>query len=75
MVVEPLALLVVKLRPSLAALLDAEVADELFHTHHFLVFITGVPAEEGNEVHNGLGEVTALAVARGHLTRLGIDPA
>ena len=39
------------------------------------MIITGVPAEECDEVHDSLGEVTALAVARGHLTRLGIDPA
>ena len=37
--------------------------------------ITGVPAEECDEVHDSLGEVTTLTVARGHLTRLGIDPA
>ena len=74
MVVEPLTLLVVKLRPSLAALLDAEVADELFHTHHLFVFITRVPAEEGDEVHHRLREVTALTVARGYFIRLGINP-
>ena len=75
MMVEPLALLVVELSASLAALLDTEVADQLFHAHDFLVVITGVPAEECDEVHDSLGEVTALAVARRHLTRLGIDPA
>ena len=63
MMVEPLALLVVELSTSLAALLDTEVADQLFHAHDFLVVITGIPAEECDEVHDSLGEVTALTVA------------
>ena len=39
------------------------------------MFITGIPAKECDEVHDSLGEITTLAVARGHFARLGIDPA
>ena len=50
-----------------------EEANEFVHRHEFLVG-AWVPAEEGQHVDHGLGEVALLAVAAGDFAALGVVP-
>ena len=71
--VEPDALLVVKLGPCLAALGYVEQLAQLVEAVE-LALGAGVPAQQREEVDHGLGEVALLAEARRHLAGLWVVP-
>ena len=59
--VEPPALDIVELRAGFRALGEVELGNQLIHAHDFLI-IAGIPAEEGEEVDDGLWEIAAFAI-------------
>ncbi len=71
--VEPDAFLIVELRAGLRTAADVERLDQFVEREDFL-FGTGVPAQHGQEVDDGLGEIATLAVTRAYLARLGVVP-
>ena len=73
LMVEPLGFFVVELGSALAAVGQVEVADKLVHRHDLLV-VPRIPAEQGKEVHDSLGEIAALAVAGGYFAGLRVVP-
>ena len=73
LMVEPDTFLIVELRAALRALGDVEDLHQ-FVEREDLLLGAGVPAQQREEVDDGLGEVAALAIAARHLTRLGVVP-
>ena len=73
LVVEPLALLEVEFGALARTVVDGKFLDELVHREHLAV-VTGIPAQQGEEVDHGLRQVTGLTVAAGVLTALGVVP-
>ena len=71
--VEPQHLLYIEAGTVLRAVFDVERVDELLHGHH-LVVVAGIPAQKGQEVDHGLGQIAALAIAGGDLSDLGVFP-
>ena len=71
--VEPDALLVVELRTGLRATRDVEGFHELVEREELLLG-AGIPAQQGQEIDYGLGEIAALAIAARHLARLRVVP-
>ena len=71
--VEPDALLIVELGTRLRALVDVELLNKLVEREHLLL-CTGIPAQQGEEVDNSLGEVAAFAIARRDVAGLGVVP-
>ena len=54
-------------------MVEREFGDKLLHVHQFAV-IARVPAQESEEIHHGLGQITFLAISRGDFARLGVVP-
>ena len=71
--VEPRGLDIVELRAVLRAFLQVEQLDHLVQAHHLLV-VAGIPTEQGQEIHHGLGQIALLAIAGAYLAALGIVP-
>ena len=71
--VEPDALVVGKLRSGLRALRDVEQRHKLVQGEEFLLR-AGIPAQQGEEVDDSLGEVAVLTVATAHVAGLRVVP-
>ena len=71
--VVPLGLVRVELGAGFLHFVQREGLHQLRQGEHFAV-VSGVPAQHGQQVHEGLGEVTVLPVAVGHFTGLGVLP-
>ena len=73
MMVEPFSLFIIKFGSALAATAQIEAMDQFVHAHYFLI-ITRIPSQQGQEVDNRFGQVTALAITRRNLTALRVMP-
>ncbi len=71
--IKPCSFLVIELCTRLGAMLKREFVDEGLHIHQLRI-VTGVPAEECQEVDDSLGEVSLFPVTRRSLARFGIVP-
>ncbi|OAV63863.1 hypothetical protein Barb4_04651 [Bacteroidales bacterium Barb4] len=73
LMIEPLALFIIKLDSALTAITEVEEADQLVQRQYFPI-VTGVPAQKGKKVENGFGDIAAFAVACGYFARLRVFP-
>ena len=71
--VEPNAFIVSELRTSLRAFCNVEQRHQLVKRKQLLLR-AGIPAQQGQEVDDGLWEVAVLTVTTANIARLGVMP-
>ena len=73
LLIEPMGFVDVKLGAAFGNLFQGEGLDQFGHAEQLSV-VRRMPAQQGQHVGDGFGEVTRLSVSAGGFTRLGIGP-
>ena len=72
-VVEPFAFFVVKSGTALAASFEREEFYQFVY-REYLFIVAGVPAQQGEEVDDGFGQIAGFAITRRYLSAFGVVP-
>ena len=72
-VIEPQSFLIVELGSGLGTMFKREFVNKRRHIHQ-LHIVTGIPAQQGKEIHDSLRQITTFAVSRRHFARSRVMP-
>ena len=72
--IEPRRLHIVEAGSVARTFLQVEELHQLVHGENLAVVVAGIPAQQGQEVHHGLGQIALLPIAAAHLARPRVVP-